>query len=144
MSLIRRNNGGFPTFRNMFSDLLDSEKFFDTDFFKKDWVPAVNVKENDNNFEIDVAAPGLKKEDFNVTVDNGVLTISSEAKTEKEEKEDNFTRKEFSYSAFSRSFTLPENVQEEGISAKYEDGVLKLSLAKTERSIPPKSTIPIS
>jgi HSP20 family protein len=95
-------------------------------------MPAVNVNESDSKFEIEVAAPGLTKKDFNITVDNGVLTISSEREEEKEDKKKDYTRREFSYSAFSRSFTMPENVNQEDIKASYEDGILRLHVAKKD------------
>jgi HSP20 family protein len=90
----------------------------------------VNVKEQDKTFEIELAAPGLSKKDFKVTAENGILTISSEKREEEERKEKDYTRKEFSYSSFSRSFMLPENASQEDIKASYEDGVLKLQVAK--------------
>lgn len=95
-------------------------------------VPAVNVIENDQNYSVSVAAPGLKKEDFNIDLSGNMLTISAEKEEEKEEKEGKYNRKEYSYSSFSRSFTLPEEVNREQIDAKYEDGVLKLVLPKKE------------
>ena len=130
MSLIKRSN--WPSFVNgpWLSDFFDNDRFFDSDWLKKQSVPAVNVKETDKDFEIEVAAPGLSKKDFKIAVDNGVLTISSEKKEEKELKEKDYTRKEFSYSSFSRSFTLPENVNEDDVKANYEDGLLKLNIAK--------------
>lgn len=113
------------------SDFFDNDKFFDADWLKNmQSMPAVNVKENDKNFEIEVAAPGLSKKDFKITAENGILSISSEKKEEKEQKEKNYTRREFSYSSFSRSFALPENTNEEDIKANYEDGILKLEVAK--------------
>jgi len=112
------------------SDFFDNDRFFDSDLLKKQSMPSVNVKESDKDFEIDVAAPGLTKKDFKISVDNGVLTISSEKEEEKEEKEKDYTRREFSYNAFSRSFSLPENVNEEDIRAMYQDGILKLNVAK--------------
>ena len=90
----------------------------------------VNVKENEKNFEIDLAAPGLSKKDFKVTADDGILTISSEKKEEGEKKENGYTRREFSYSSFSRSFVLPETANSEDVKASYEDGVLRLQIAK--------------
>jgi HSP20 family protein len=130
MSLIKRSN--WPSLANgsWLSDFSDNDRFFYSDWLKKQSMPAVNVKETEKNFEIEVAAPGLNKKDFKITVDNGVLTISSEKEEEKEQKEKDYTRKEFSYSSFSRSFTLPENVNEEDVKANYEDGVLKLNVAK--------------
>ena len=130
MSLIKKTD--WPSLLNgpMLSDFFDNDRFFDADWLRKQSVPAVNVKETEKSFEIELAAPGLTKKDFEISVDNGMLTISSEKKEEKEEKEKNYTRKEFSYSSFSRSFTLPENVNEEDVKAYYEDGILKLHIAK--------------
>lgn len=130
MSIIKRSE--WPSLINgsWLSDFFDNDRFFDADWLRKQSVPAVNVKESDNAFEIEVAAPGLSKKDFKITVENGVLTISSEVKEEKEQKEKDYTRREFSYSSFSRSFTLPENVNEDDVKANYQDGVLKLNIAK--------------
>jgi HSP20 family protein len=97
-------------------------------------VPAVNITENQGNYEVSLAVPGLKKDDFKIDVDGNMLTISSEKEESKEEKEKSFTRKEYSYSSFSRSFTLPEEVNKEKIEAKYEDGVLKLTLPRKEEA----------
>jgi HSP20 family protein len=113
-------------------------------FFRNDWmdlwgddelqtIPSVNVTETDQHFMIELAAPGLKKEDFNIEVEGNVLMISSEKESEKkegEEKENKFFRREYSYSSFSRSFTLPDNADGDKISAKYEDGLLKLTIQK--------------
>ncbi|MBV6441628.1 MAG: Small heat shock protein IbpB [Saprospiraceae bacterium] len=93
-------------------------------------VPAVNVTENKNEFKLKVAAPGFKKEDFKLEIKNGYLSISGESKEEKEEKDEKYTRQEYRYSTFTRSFALPENVKAEDISAEYTDGVLKVVLPK--------------
>lgn len=130
MTLIKRSDWPLLMNGNLLSDFFDNDRFFDSDWFKKQSVPAVNVRETEKNFEIEVAAPGLSKKDFKITVDNGVLTVSSEKKEEKEQKEKDYTRKEFSYSSFSRSFSLPENVNEDDVKANYEDGLLKLNVAK--------------
>ena len=79
-----------------------------------------------------MAAPGMKKEDFKINVDGNMLTISSEKEEKKEEKDEKYTRKEYSYSSFSRSFTLPEDVKQDALDAKYEDGVLNLRLPRRE------------
>lgn len=129
MTLIKRNPV-FPSTKSLLENFWGGDSLFNDEFFRKDWIPAVNVKDNDKSYEIELAAPGLKKEDFTVKIVNDVLTISSEKKNEREEKKDNYTRKEFNYSSFSRSFSLPANINENGISAKYENGVLKLTLAK--------------
>lgn len=129
MSLIKWNKEDlFPNFPSLYDD------FFKDDFFKK-WttgtsMPAVNINEADEKFEVEVAVPGLNKEDFKIDVDHNILTISSEKKEEKEEKDKKFTRKEFSFSSFSRSFSIPENVDAEKISARYDNGILKLELPK--------------
>jgi HSP20 family protein len=144
MSLIKRSE--WPSLVNgtWLSDFFDNDRFFDSGWLKKQSMPAVNIKETDKDFEIEVAAPGLSKKDFKVTAENGVLTISSEKEEETEKKEKDFTRKEFSYSAFSRSFTLPENAQEEDIKATYQDGILKLSVGKrTITQAKPKKAIEV-
>jgi HSP20 family protein len=102
-------------------------------------VPAVNITEHKDEYQVSLAAPGLKKDDFNIAVDGNMLTISSEKEENKEEKDKRFTRKEYSYSSFSRSFTLPEEINKEKIEAKYEDGVLKISLPRKEEAKKPSA-----
>jgi HSP20 family protein len=97
-------------------------------------VPAVNVKESKDNYTVSLAAPGLKKEDFKIDIEGNMLTISSEKEETKEEKDEKFTRKEYNYSSFSRSFTLPDEVNKEKIEAVYQDGVLKMILPKNEQA----------
>ena len=118
-----------------FSDLIDTQKslFNLNRIFNggSEITPAMNIKENKNDFEIEMAAPGLTKNDFNITIDDGVLTISSEKEEKTEEKEEGYLRKEFSYRTFTRSMSLPENVDEsKDVKAEYHDGVLKLVLHK--------------
>ena len=131
-------------FSNQMPSVFD--RFFENDMF--DWsnrnfsntnttLPAVNIKEDDDGFEVEMSAPGLDKKDFNIELNNSVLTISSEKEVENETKEgQQFTRKEFSYQSFSRSFTLPETVEGEKIKAKYENGVLSVSIPKKEEAKP--------
>ena len=121
--------------------------FFD-DFFKpwNEWfdngglwgkvmkMPAVNVTDNKDNYLVSVAAPGMKKNDFKIDIDGNMLSISCEKEETKEEKDKTYTRKEYNYSSFSRSFTLPENVTRQKIEATYEDGVLNVRLPKSEES----------
>ncbi|MGZ5221956.1 MAG: Hsp20/alpha crystallin family protein [Chitinophagaceae bacterium] len=95
-------------------------------------LPAVNVRENGNHYTVSLAAPGLKKDDFKIDVEGNMLTISSEKEENKEEKDERFTRKEYSYSSFSRSFTLPEDVKEEAIDARYENGELRITIPRRE------------
>jgi len=140
----------FPTLTN---ELLDtgffSPRLWDFgDLVGSDWavnVPSVNIAENDKNYMIELAAPGLEKKDFKITMDNGMLTISAEKKEEKKEVKDNYVRKEFSFNKFSRSFRLPENCLFEKIDAKYDNGVLKLMLPKKEVTVTkPKKEIKVS
>jgi HSP20 family protein len=102
-------------------------------------IPAVNITEQKNQYEVTLAAPGLKKDEFNIDVDGNMLTISCEKEESKEEKEKKFTRKEYNYSSFSRTFTLPEEINKEKIEAKYEDGVLKISLPRKEEAKKPSA-----
>jgi HSP20 family protein len=130
MTLVKKSDWPSLINNSLLSDFFDGERFFDSDWLRKQSVPAANVKENETHFEIEVAAPGLSKKDFKVTAENGMLKISSERQEQKEEKEKDYTRREFSYSSFCRSFTLPENVNEDDVKATYEDGILKLRVAK--------------
>ncbi len=102
-------------------------------------VPAVNITEQKDVYLVSLAAPGLKREDFTIDVDGSMLTISSQKEERREEKDKKFTRKEYSYSSFSRSFTLPEEINKEKIEAKYEDGILKISLPRSEAAKKPSA-----
>ncbi len=95
-------------------------------------LPSVNIEETKDGYHISLAAPGLKKDDFKIDVDRNILTISSEKEEDKEEKDFQYTRREYNYSSFSRSFTLPEGVLYDKIDAKYEDGILQLKLPVNE------------
>jgi len=111
--------------------------FFDEDLFpvlnnRISSTPAVNIREDEKNYVLDLAIPGIDKKELKIDVNEDVLTISSEHKNESEENGNGYKRKEFSYSAFSRSFYIPENVNKEKIEANYKDGVLSLSLPKQD------------
>jgi HSP20 family protein len=97
-------------------------------------MPAVNITEDKDNYIVSVAAPGLKKEDFNINIDGNMLSITAEKEEQKEEKEERFTRREYNYSSFARSFGIPDDVNREAIDANYENGVLKLLLPKKEET----------
>lgn len=141
MSLVKRNNLFFPSLMN---DVLRPDWFGGMENLNSS-VPAVNIKETNENFELELAIPGFKKDDFNVEVDENILTISSEVKSENETKENNYTRREFSYSSFNRAFTLPETIDDSKINANYEDGILRLTLPKKEEALPkPKRMIEIA
>jgi HSP20 family protein len=135
MSLIKRNEN-YPAWPNFFND-----------FFNRDWLdwtnrnfsetnttlPSVNILEDTNSYEVDMAAPGLEKKDFKIELNHGVLTISSEKKVENETKKGRqFSRKEYSYLSFNRSFSLPDTVESEKISARYENGILKVVIPKKD------------
>ena len=145
MSLVR--------FSNQFPSLFD--RFFENDMF--DWsnrnysttnttLPSVNIKEDTEGYRVEVAAPGFSKKDFRIEINNDVLTISSEKKVEDETKEgEQFTKREFSYQSFSRSFSLPHTVENDKISAKYENGILNINIPKREEAKPkPSRQIAIS
>jgi HSP20 family protein len=97
-------------------------------------VPAVNVIENTDEYKLSFAVPGMKKNDFKIDIDGNMLTVSAEVEERKEEKKDEFTREEYNFSSFNRTFTLPDEVNKEKIEAAYVDGVLKLSLPKKEEA----------
>jgi HSP20 family protein len=109
-------------------------EWFDDDFSNLMTMPAVNITENKNEYNVSLAAPGMKKDDFKIDMDGNLLTISSETKQEKETKEEKYTRKEFNYSSFSRTFTIPDEINKEKIDAHYENGILRLVLPKKEEA----------
>lgn len=96
--------------------------------------PSVNITDNKDEYRVELAAPGLKKSDFDIDLEGNMITISSQKEESKSEKESKYTRKEYSYSSFSRSFTLPDHVKQDKIEARYEDGVLKVILPKKEEA----------
>jgi HSP20 family protein len=137
METLVKRNGLFPAVNTLMDD------FFTRDVF--DWtdknfsaigssLPSANLKETDNRLEVELAAPGMKKDDFKVEIENNLLKISSEKEEEFEEtrKKDNYVRKEFSYHSFYRSFYLPETVDENKVQANYKDGVLHVVIDKKE------------
>lgn len=128
-----------PMTRNNWPSLVD--EFFGKDLLGNMFdgytgvnMPAVNIAEGKEDFRIDVAAPGLEKKDFKIDLDHNVLTISSEKKDEKEEKLEKYMRREFSYSSFKRSFTLPDTAQLDKISANHKDGILQITIPKKEEA----------
>ena len=146
MTLVKFKRPRLPWYDTMFTDLLGTDRLLTNDFFLENkWVPAMNVKETDDMFEIEIAAPGFNKKDFDVSIDNGILKIRAENNDEMEKKEEGYTRKEFNYNSFYRSFTLPENVnEEEMIDATYKRGILKLVLNKLHvDEIAPKRVIEV-
>jgi HSP20 family protein len=121
-------NAGFSDiFENMLSDTFFSDRLMSR-------IPAVNISETDGNYHIELAAPGLKKEDFKISLDRDVLTISAEQRTEQAEEEKKYNKREYSYSSFVRSFTLPDSANDENIEAGYHDGVLTINVPKKEEA----------
>jgi len=141
MSIIKRNDVLFPS---LMSELFKPDWFGGLENYKTD-IPPVNIKENEKDFELELAVPGRKKGDFNIEIDENVLTISSESKTEENVMDENYTRREFGYSSFKRAFTLPETIDEAKIKATYVDGLLKFTLPKKKEALPkPKRFIELS
>ena len=134
--LSRRPFGLTSTFSDLFQPW--DEWFNDGAFGKSLTLPSVNISESPNSFSLDVAAPGLHKSDFKIDVNGNILTISAQKEESKEDKKDEkdekYTRKEYNYSSFSRSFTLPEEVKQDKIEATYDGGILKLTLPKNEKT----------
>ncbi|WNH07801.1 Hsp20/alpha crystallin family protein [Thalassobellus suaedae] len=145
MSLVKFRNKRRPletlTTRDFFNaDDFLGNRFWNSSLFLDDFwngksnEPALNIIEEDDKFEIELSAPGFSKNDFEVTVDNGYLNISAEKTDSKKEKEDNYTRKEFSYNSFEKRLLLPDSVKEEDVKAKYKDGILRFNLTKKEEA----------
>ncbi len=136
MTLVKFNNGTKErglnpwvndVFESIFNDSFVSDRLTSR-------VPAVNIAETDNEFSIELAAPGLKKEDFKINLEKDILSISVELKPENNEQVKKYNRREYSYSSFVRSFTLPELIDRNSIGAEYTDGILKLSIVKREEA----------
>lgn len=150
-SLVKTNGTYFPSIPSLFDDFLTRD-WLDSSI--ANWresgatLPAVNVMESNEDFRIEVAAPGMKRNDFKVELDNNVLTITSQREDTSGEKDSNgkYTRREFSYQSFQRSFALPENkVQGDKISARYVDGILHVTVPKSENAkVKPAKQIAIS
>ncbi|QQL50933.1 Hsp20/alpha crystallin family protein [Mucilaginibacter ginkgonis] len=136
MTLVKFNNGqknrvANPWFNDVFDSILNDTYFTDKMVTK---TPAVNIAETDNHFHIEMAAPGLSKEDFKISLDKNVLSVSVDKKSENIEEGKKYSKKEFVYNSFVRSFTLPESADQLNIEAEYTDGVLKLAVAKKEEA----------
>ena len=135
MTLVKFNNGQKNAVNPWFSDVFDSlinDSRLNDRFINK--IPAVNIAETENEFHIELAVPGLKKEDFKISLDKNTLSVSVEKKTENETNDKRYSKREYSYTSFVRSFTLPETVDYSKIDAEYTDGILKLSIAKKEEA----------
>lgn len=132
MSLIKWRDRTLPTANTFFDNFFrDDDGFFPT-VFRDRTVPAVNVSEDEKLFKVELAAPGMTREDFHVEVERNMLIIRSEKEEKKEEAEKNWTKKEYNYTSFERSFWMPENVLADKVSAAYKDGILTITLPKKE------------
>ena len=135
MSQLIKKSPTFPNLTHWFEDFLTNDFF---DWNEKNFaklgttLPSVNLKENDKSYHFEMAAPGLKKDDFQIDIHQGVLSVKAEKKEEIEEKDEKYLRREFKYERFYRSFNLPENINEDSIKATYHDGLLKISIDKKE------------
>ncbi|MDR6941039.1 Hsp20/alpha crystallin family protein [Mucilaginibacter pocheonensis] len=127
----KRNNSLLPGFNDIF-DSIFNDTFFNDRMITR--VPAANISETPENWHIELAAPGLKKEDFKLNLDHNVLNISVEQHSETTDNQKNYSKREYSYNSFVRSFTLPESADDNGIEAEYADGILKISIAKKEEA----------
>ena len=117
-----------------FLDFQSNDLFNDKFWLKKMNEPALNIKEKEDEFEIELAAPGFNKKDFEVTINDGCLNIAAKKESSEVAEDENYSRKEFSYSSFERSLQLPDSVADEKIKAKYNNGILKLNLVKKEEA----------
>lgn len=150
MNLIKRNVGQAPALHRLFFDDIFGRDFFNWEnnnySTTSTTLPSVNIKETADNYEVEVAAPGMDKNDFKITLDGNQLTISSVKENEETTENENYSRREFSYQSFQRSFELPKNVvDEDKIIAHYQNGLLLLSIPKREEAKPrPPRMIEIS
>jgi HSP20 family protein len=127
----RKNRALMPGFGDVFESIFNDTFFSDRMVSR---VPAVNISESQDHFHIELAAPGLKKEDFKLNLDRNQLSISAEQNSESSGREKNYNKREYCYTSFVRSFTLPESADHNQIQAGYTDGVLKIDIAKKEEA----------
>ncbi|RFZ91325.1 Hsp20/alpha crystallin family protein [Mucilaginibacter conchicola] len=134
------NHFVFPGFSDVFAPIFGDTLFNDRMVAR---VPAVNISESEDHYHVELAAPGLKKEHFRLSLEQNVLTVSVEQQNENSATQKNYSKREYSYSSFVRSFTLPESANAEGINAVYTDGVLMIDIAKREEAKPVRRQIEI-
>jgi len=125
----KRKNGLMPGFTDVFDSIFNDTFLSDRMVAR---VPAVNVSETNSDYQIELAAPGLTKDDFKLKLERDVLSISVEQSQQNQQQERNYTKREYSYNSFVRSFTLPDSADENGVEAKYEEGILRISIPKRE------------
>jgi HSP20 family protein len=129
-------NNALPSLSSWVDDLFNKSfaKDFVSNFNSGMTLPAVNVKDNANDYIVEMAIPGLKKSDFNIDLDNKVLSVSAETSSQIEEEQSNYSRREFGYSSFKRTFNLPDTVEQDKITANYTDGILNILLPKRDEA----------
>lgn len=126
-----RSNALLPGFNDVFESIFNDTFLTDRMIAR---VPAVNISESENNYHVELAAPGLKKEDFKLNLDDNTLTISVEQSSDNQDNQKNYSKREYSYSSFVRSFTLPDSADDSQIDATYIDGILRIDIAKREEA----------
>ena len=134
MTLVKFNNPNnalMPGINDVF-DSIFNDTFFNDRMISR--VPAVNISETENNYHVELAAPGLKKDDFKLNLERNVLTISVETTADNQDNQKNYSKREYSYQSFVRTFTLPESADHNSIDATYTDGILKIDIAKREEA----------
>lgn len=127
----KTNNALLPGFNDVFESIFN-DTFFNDRMVTR--VPAANISESENNYHVELAAPGLKKEDFKLNLEGNVLSISVEQSADHQDSQKNYSKREYSYSSFVRSFTLPESADDSQINAAYADGILRIDIAKREEA----------
>ena len=134
MSIVKSNRRGFPWINDEFTSLLNPKDFFTDDFsLNQGTIPPMNVKETKSNFEVEFAVPGFTKDEIKIVLEGDYLKVSAHTSLEKEKTDDDYSRKEFSYSEFERKFKLPSNVETtKKVNAHYINGILTLTLVKKE------------
>ena len=132
----QKSSANLPSLSSWVDDIFESVpgSGFLSNFNTGITLPAVNIKENSDEFILELAIPGMKKSDFDIDVDNKILSISSEVEEENKTEDEGYTRREFGYSSFKRTFTLPDTVNSEKVGASYTDGILKINLPKREEA----------
>lgn len=141
MSSLAKRTGGVPS---LFQDFFNNNPLFKRDVFDFDMdmtpsrlginVPTANITENRKEYMVELAAPGLDRKDFNIELDEKTLTISAEKETEDKKEEDQYTRKEYSFQSFKRTFYIPQPIKEDKIEAKYDNGILKVTMPKLKEA----------
>ena len=151
MDLTLKNRHNLPS---LFTDMFNSPSLLGRDLFDFDFsilptrlgftVPTANIKETPKEYKLEIAAPGLDRDDFSIEINNHTLTVSAENELEKNDEEEGYSKREYSFNSFCRTFSLPENINEEKIEAKYDKGVLKITIPKSkETEVKPMHRIPV-